>query len=174
MVGLLKIHWSCFASSENNLLIPVLVAIAMYCDEISRESRPFEMKDMEGEELYWFWCVVELLDSCETLLDSDSYRELVDDELTLFESFDAVRYWEIDWWFGLSDGVIIISGVDTGIVIILSSSYRKKELKKEGLYELEELEDCLLEQRDNTLECGWWYISRCSLGWRLRGFIWLL
>ena len=81
---------------------------------------------MEEEELYWLWYVIELLESCETLLDSNSHRELVDDELTLFKSCDAVRYWEVDWWVGFSDEVIIISGFGAGIVIILSSSYGEK------------------------------------------------
>ena len=40
----------------------------------------------------------------------------------------------------------MISDVDTGIVISLSSSHGERELKEEGLYEIEELEDFLLEQ----------------------------
>ena len=40
----------------------------------------------------------------------------------------------------------MISGFGAGIVISLSSSYGEKEFNEEGLYELEELEDCLLEQ----------------------------
>ena len=128
------------------------------------------MEDVKEEELYWFWYVVELLESCESLLDSDSHRKLVDDELILFKCCDDVRYWEINWWVGLSDEVIMISGFGAGIVISLSSSYGEKEFNEEGLYELEELEDCLLEQWDDTLERGWWYMGSCSLGRRLRVF----
>ena len=62
----------------------------------------------------------------------------------------------------------MISNVDTGIVISLSSSHGERELKEEGLCELEELEYCLLEQWDNTLEYGWWSAGSCVLGWILR------
>ena len=70
----------------------MLVAIAVYCGEVSGGSRPSKMEDVKEEELYWFWYVVELLESCETLLDSDSHRKLVDDELILFKCCDDVRY----------------------------------------------------------------------------------
>ena len=62
----------------------------------------------------------------------------------------------------------MISDVDTGIVISLSSSHGERELKEEGLYEIEELEDFLLEQWDDTLVYGWWSICSCALGRRLR------
>ena len=72
------------------------------------------------------WYVSELLESCETLFDSESQEELVDDKLTLFESCDTVRYWDVDWWVIFSDEIIMIFDFKTSIVLVLSSSYREK------------------------------------------------
>ena len=91
------------------------------------------------------WYILELLESYETLLDSESQEELIEDDLVLFGSCDTDRYWELDWWVEFVDELPVLSDVDTGIVISLSSSYGERELKEEGLYEIEELEDFLLE-----------------------------
>ena len=120
LVDLTKLHWSFFASSERILLIPVLVAIVVYCYDVW--LRPIVMEDIDEEELYWLWYVSELLESCETQFDNESQEELVDDKLTIFESCDTVRYWDVDWWVIFSDEIIMISDFKSGIVIVLSPS----------------------------------------------------
>ena len=121
LVGVPKLHWSFFASSERILLIIALVAIAMYCCDVCEALIHIGMEDVDEEDLYWLWCVLELLESCETLLDSESHEDLVNNEMTLFESCNTVRYWEVDWWVEFLDELIMISDVDTGIGIVLSS-----------------------------------------------------
>ena len=78
LMDLPKLHWSLFVSSVMILLIPVLVAIAMYCNDICGGLRIIDTEDVDEEELYRLWYLSELLESCEILLDSDSHEELVD------------------------------------------------------------------------------------------------
>ena len=64
----------------------------MYCSNVCGGLRRIDMENVDDKELYWFWYVLELLESCETQIDHDSYEELIDDELNMFESCDTVRY----------------------------------------------------------------------------------
>ena len=58
----------------------------MYCCDVCGGLIHIGMEDVDEEDLYWLWCVSELLESCKTLLDSESHEELVSNELTLFAS----------------------------------------------------------------------------------------
>ena len=70
----------------------IYVVIGVYCGDVCGGLRRIDMENVDDKELYWLWYVLELLESCETQIDHDSYEELIDDELNMFESCDIVRY----------------------------------------------------------------------------------